>query len=66
MHYDINVSREGQHFFATAERSCTSEQRAKEVWAVLKAKFPESEGWKVSVTLWRTSGQEIDFERRTA
>lgn len=49
-HYEINVSRNGSHFFATDERSCVTERQTAAVYAVLAAKFPTSEGYKLEVT----------------
>lgn len=50
MYYEINVSRNGRHFFATAERSLTTEDRARTVFAEMKKRFPESEGFQISVS----------------
>lgn len=62
MYYEINVSLNGQHFFATAERSVTAEWKLKEVYKVLKEKFPEEEGYKVDVTHWEKVGKFVDME----
>lgn len=60
--YEINVSLNGQHFFATHERSIVSEQKLKEVYKVFKEKFPKSDGYELSVTYWTRNGKEIDME----
>ena len=62
MYYEINVSLNGQHFFATAERSVTGEWKLREVYKVFKEKFPEEEGYKIDVTLWNKAGKHIDVE----
>ena len=59
--YEINVSQHGQHFFATHERSIVSEHKLKEVYKVFKEKFPETEGYEISVTYWTKSGREINM-----
>lgn len=61
MYYEINVSRNGRHFFATAERSLTTESEAKAAYMIFAAKFPESEGYKIEVTCWQKSGRKVDF-----
>lgn len=48
--YEINVAKNGHHFFATAKRSITSKRMLAEVLPEIQQKFPESEGYKVSVT----------------
>ena len=64
--YEINVSLNGHHFFATHERSIVSEQKLKEVYKVFKEKFPEAEGYEISVTYWIKSGREINTEELEA
>lgn len=61
MYYEINVAFHGQHFFATAERSLKSEHEAKQVYKAIKEKFPESEGYEISVSRWEKSGRTINF-----
>jgi hypothetical protein len=59
MNYEINVSLNGAHFFATAERSITSEPRALEVFKTLREKFPEAHGWTVTASLMQHSGRNV-------
>lgn len=61
MYYEINVSLNGKHFFATHERSIRSEAELRRVLPAIVEKFPESEGYKVSVTKWETIGKEIEI-----
>lgn len=63
MHYEINVSLNGKHFFATAERSISGEWKLKEVYKILKEKFPENEGYKIDVTRWENRGTPINMEK---
>jgi hypothetical protein len=69
-HYEFIVSKvEGsekqwprrEHVFATAPRSAINEWQAKKLYATLKAKFPESEGYKVDVTHWKGVGESVDW-----
>ena len=60
--YEINVSLNGNHFFATHERSIVSEQKLKEVYKVFNEKFPKEDGYELTVTYWTKSGKEIDME----
>lgn len=50
MYYEINVSLNGRHFFATAKRSITTISDLKKVYPVIKAKFPKEEGYKIMVS----------------
>lgn len=63
MYYEINVSLNGKHFFATSERSITNPWDLQEKLRVFIQKFPESEGYKLSVIKWEKTGQvlEIDY-----
>lgn len=49
-YYEINVSLNGVHFFATHKRSLTDNRKMQEVLDVFKKKFPDSEGYRISVT----------------
>lgn len=66
MYYEINVSLNGKHFFATAERSVTGEWKLREVYKVLKEKFPKDEGYEISVTRWDKVGYHINMEELEA
>lgn len=59
MHYEINISLNGQHFFATAPRSIQSEFELREVYPILSNKFPEKEGYEISVYRFEESSHEI-------
>ncbi len=56
MYYEINISLNGQHFFATDERSITSRLKLKAVYAKLEAAFPKSEGYELRTTKWENRG----------
>ena len=63
MYYEINVSLNGKHFFATAERSITNPWDLKDKLNIFIEKFPESEGYKISVTKWEKVGQDMDIDK---
>jgi hypothetical protein len=48
MYYEINVSKKGQHYFATAEISITSEKQLEEICKKLKVVFTEEEGFEIT------------------
>ena len=60
MHYEINIALNGKHLFTTSERSLQSEDRFKQCFALLKEKFPESEGYSVTATHWKCVGQSVE------
>lgn len=62
MYYEINVSLNGQHFFATAERSITNLNKAEKIYNLFKEKFPESEGYKIDITEWSKVGKVVNIE----
>ena len=49
MSYEINVSLNGEHLFATHERSLHYTHQLELVYRIMLDKFPESEGYKVTV-----------------
>lgn len=60
MYYEINICYNGFHFFATHERSITNPWELYKVLKVLKEKFPEEEGYEISVTRYETRGIPIN------
>jgi hypothetical protein len=70
MYYEINVSKMTpsvsrpyyKHFFATAERSITTLADMQQVYAALKAAFPQPE-YLLTVSRYETSGYVIDMEK---
>lgn len=61
MNYEINISKNGNHFFATNERSLTHVDKASEVLEVLKTKFPKSEGYAITITATRSVGYGLNI-----
>lgn len=61
MWYEINVARNGRHFFATDKRSIIWGYDLENLLSVFREKFPESEGYKITVTKYETIGQEIEI-----
>lgn len=66
LYYEINVSLNGRHFFATDERSIDSEVALDRVIPVILAKFPVSEGYGVQVTRWDAIGTPTDISMHRA
>ena len=62
MYYEINVSLNGKHLFATAAHSITNNLKAEKVYNLFKEKFPDSEGYKIDITEWNKVGRAIDME----
>ena len=64
-YYRINVSQNGRYLFATENGEggggITQKEDARKVTEILKKKFPESEGYKVSVIYYQAHGKEIEF-----
>lgn len=54
MHYEINIALNKIHFFGTHSRSLTTIEKATKVYEELKARFPQSEGY--DITLYKYSG----------
>lgn len=60
-YYEINVSFGGMHFFATAPRSCVTENVAVSVYNKIREKFPKSEGYEVTVRYWKASATHLEW-----
>ena len=64
-YYRINVSQNGRYLFETENGEngggITREEDAKKIIEIFKIKFPESEGYNINVTHWKTSGTHIEF-----
>jgi hypothetical protein len=60
MHYEINVSHEGRHLFATHERSIRSVEECKRVLEEVVKRFPKEDGFTVTVTRYDNVGKNID------
>jgi hypothetical protein len=60
MAYEINVSQNGEHLFATHPRSLPGPFEASEVYAVLQAKFLARDGYKITVSRKNEIGVEIE------
>jgi hypothetical protein len=59
MWYEINVSRNGAHWFATSERSLTDKTAASVVFRDICSRFPTSEGFNVTMDLKCLSGRTV-------
>lgn len=62
MYYEICVSLNGRHLFATAERSITDIHKANTVYKLFKEKFPEADGYKITLTKWDKVGKFIEVD----
>lgn len=64
MYYEINVTLNGKHLFATTERSITTQAKLDEMYKLFSEKFPESEGYKLDVTEWNKVGKPLIFKNK--
>jgi hypothetical protein len=62
MYYEINVHQNGQHLFATHERSVSTETKLRALLTLFKAKFPQKAGFVITVTRVVTIMDEIDVD----
>lgn len=56
MYFEINISLNGDHYFATAKRSITTAKKAAAVILDLRKRFPAKEGYEISVTCYHEVG----------
>lgn len=62
MYYEIDISLNGKHFFATAERSITNKYDLEKVYKVFKEKFPKEDGYEITVQYWEKTGRNVEME----
>ena len=62
MYYEINVARNGMHFFATAERSIQGAGKAREVYDAMCTRFLPEDGYTITVTKYEKYGQQVKME----
>lgn len=58
MRYEINVSLNGKHVFATHQRSLITEEQTARLYGLLADTFKPSEGYKLRVTRWYEMGED--------
>lgn len=63
LYFEINVSWNGQHFFATAPKSLTDAARARAVFEDLYKRYPKGEGYEITVTKWETTGTKLEWTK---
>jgi len=61
MWYEINVSQWGKHLFATHKRSITTVQELEYIIKLFEDKFPEYDGYKITVSRFKTVGEYVDL-----
>ena len=59
MYYEINVSLNGDHYFATADRSIRTNEQAEKIFNHFKILFPTVDGYRIRVTHWQNSGKQV-------
>lgn len=59
MYYEINVSKNGQHFFATAERSIRSMEELQRVYPEIARLFTAADGYEINVRRCYLHGEEM-------
>lgn len=63
--YEINVSLNGKHLFATHERSLQFSDKTIELTKLFYIKFPESEGYKLTISHYKTIGHTMSVDNNT-
>ena len=64
-YFEYNVSLNGYHLFATAPRSGETwlyDGKVEELGRILREKFPESEGYQITLTFWKCCGHRVNME----
>jgi hypothetical protein len=59
MYYEINVSLNGKHFFATAERSIISAERCLDVYDALSLRFHKIDGYEIVISRVERKGRYL-------
>lgn len=59
MYYEINVSKNKRHFFATSDRSITDRDKLKEVLFEIASKFTKADGFEIMVSTRIQTGEYL-------
>lgn len=59
MYYELNVSKQGRHLFATDDRSLSTRRDTKNLYDLFLEKFPESEGYHIMITQYNITGKRM-------
>ncbi|WGH49531.1 hypothetical protein [Alishewanella phage vB_AspM_Slicko01] len=59
--YTLNISKNGQHYFATAERSIDSAKKAQKIRDELQKIYSESEGFKITCSYVQTVHKAVEL-----
>jgi hypothetical protein len=62
MNYEINVSLNGKHLFATHPRSIPNKESLARVYTEIKSRFKEEDGFRVMVIRQETVGTPVDVQ----
>jgi uncharacterized protein (DUF2345 family) len=60
MHYKINVSHNGMHFFATADHSITDPSHLAVVFNEFQKRFPKNEGFELNAWYYQDEGASVN------
>lgn len=61
MYFELNVSHNGSHLFATAPRSLKTREAVAHCLTKFDIAFPEAEGYVVTLTRYEESGEILDL-----
>jgi hypothetical protein len=61
MHYEINVSHDGIHYFATAQRSITRYEQCVDMVRHFRILFPTEDGYKVTASERNYVGKDLNI-----
>ena len=62
MYYEINIAKNGTHFFATAKRSIRDRKKLATVYHTLEKAFPKEEGYDMIISHYEERGILINPE----
>ena len=66
MYYEINIAKNGRHYFATAERSIDDNEKAQSVANELAALYTKEKGFEITISRWQKCGERIEFAQSSA
>lgn len=61
MYFEVLVTLNGRHFFATAERSIRDRVTLEKVVSVFRECFTAENGYEITVTRWETVGTSVEI-----
>lgn len=57
-HFEINVAKNGKHFFSTSDHSLVTADHTRAVYKEIVVRFPKRDGYTVTISYIKVEGED--------